>query len=79
MRKKIYLFCITIAFIIISCDDNSKTNDKKNTNDFIAKYGIQTIDYEGCEYIIYKDKNGSDIQMLHKENCKYCVKKQVVK
>ena len=35
-------------------------------------YGLHTIEYEGCEYIIYKDGSAGSVQMIHKHNCKFC-------
>lgn len=71
------IFFLMIAIMVFSCSDKGESKDKKNINDFIAEYGIQTIDYEYCEYIIYKDKKAGGIQMLHKQNCKYCKQKQL--
>tara|TARA_R110002126_G_scaffold206886_3_gene354044 strand:+ start:29592 stop:29822 length:231 start_codon:yes stop_codon:yes gene_type:complete len=75
MRK---IFFLTVAIMFFSCNDKSESKDKKSINDFSAEYGIQTIDYEDCEYIIYKDKKAGGIQMLHKQNCKYCRERQVI-
>ena len=57
-----------IALMVFSCSDKGGSKDKKNINDFIAEYGIQTIDYEDCEYIIYKDKKAGGTRNFHPVN-----------
>ncbi len=58
--KKIYLiYSLLLSVVFFSCKET-------------ANYGIQTLEHEGCEYVIYKDDTRSDVSMVHKQNCKYC-------
>ena len=55
-----------------------KTYKVTKTDNNWIEFGLHTIEYEGCEYIIYKDNSRGSVQMIHKENCKYCKKKALV-
>jgi hypothetical protein len=77
MNKLTYYFYFILAFILFSCDNKAELDTKEVANFYKAEYGIQTIQYENCEYIIYKDKTAGGIQMLHKQNCEYCKQRQL--
>ena len=83
LRNTLY-FVLALVFMGGCCPNNSNvetiekpkiearnytitSSDKNSVN-----FGLQTIDYEGCEYIIYKDNGRSQVEMIHKHNCKYC-------
>lgn len=55
-------------FMGYGCDDGAQ----KEVSPKLFGYGLQTIEHEGCEYILYKDNGRSAVTMVHKQNCVYC-------
>jgi len=72
MNKLMYPFYFIVLLMFFSCVGKYEIENKEVVDFYKAEYGVQTIEHENCEYIIYKDKTAGAIQMLHKENCKYC-------
>lgn len=70
--KLIYVFCLTLSIILFSCSESQKSEIEKRQEGLYVSYGMSTIEYEGCEYIVYKDRSRSQVEMLHKQNCKFC-------
>jgi len=78
MKKLSYVFYLVLSIVLFSCggSDTNTTEVKQQPQTYQANYDIQTIDYEGCEYIIYKDRGRASVQMIHKQNCKHCERRQ---
>ena len=74
MKKQRYYisfaFYLLVAFNFSSCQ--SPTTKEKD----LISFGIQTIEHDSCEYVIFKDTNRSSVAMLHKQNCKYCAQRK---
>jgi hypothetical protein len=70
MKKLTILLTLTIA--LFSCNNTEQSTIYRDQI-FSVDFGIHTITHDGCEYIIYKDVTRSQVQMIHKQNCKYCI------
>ena len=79
MKKLSYVFYLVLSIVLFSCGGNeqpqNQTEEPKEER-LSVPFGITTIDYEGCEYIIYKDDQRSQVEMIHKQNCKHCERRQ---
>lgn len=62
---------LLVVFIFVGCY-NTTQNETMTKEQDLFKFGIQTIEHDGCEYVIFKDNGRSDVEMLHKQNCKFC-------
>jgi hypothetical protein len=48
----------------------------KHQSDDVFLYGIKTIQHDSCEYVIlFKDKGGYPVSIIHKQNCMFCEKR----
>jgi len=76
MKKLSYVFYLVLSIVLFSCGGNTESNIENRQERLSVPFGMTTIQYEGCEYIIYKDNNRSQVEMLHKQNCKFCERRQ---
>ncbi len=79
MKKLSYVFYLVLSIVLFSCDGNEQTqnqNKEPKEGRLSVPFGITTIDHEGCEYIIYKDVQRSQVEMIHKQNCKHCERRK---
>ncbi len=83
-----HIFYLLLALVFVGgCSTNTPTETNKQPTEKMKNYtitkterstvnfGLHTIEYEGCEYIIYKDNSIGSVQMIHKHNCKYCAER----
>lgn len=69
---------ILLAAIMFSCtcnnekNSNCEINTQNVKNNKVYDVGMQTIEHDGCEYILYKDNGRSDIALIHKPTCRFC-------
>jgi hypothetical protein len=66
-----FAYVLLVAVIFCGCDNTTQNETMAKEQD-LFKFGIQTISHDGCEYIMFKDIGSSDVEMLHKQNCKFC-------
>ena len=89
LKLRHYFYIMLVLVISVGCCSNSsnveieelikpevKTYTITKSGKFSLDYGLCTIDYEGCEYIIFKDGSRAQVEMFHKNNCKYCKKRE---
>ncbi|WP_372641332.1 hypothetical protein [Ancylomarina sp.] len=74
MKKLSYVFYLLLSILLFSCGGTSESDNKIEKERYQAEYDIQTIEHDSCEYIIYKEDKG--VQMIHKQNCKFCERRQ---
>ena len=67
--KKIILLILTVL-MMAGCYQ-VKANHKKNI-ELVCDYELESIEYQGCEYIIMQSHFKQHGTMIHKGNCKYC-------
>lgn len=72
--KAIFLVSGLLFGALLMCSEQLQNNPNKKENVF-TNYGIRTIEFEGCEYILYRDFSGNGIQLIHKQNCKFCTER----
>ena len=74
--KAVIVGCTMLASIIF-CGCQARIENKTMTSEKeLFSFGIQTIDHDSCEYILFREPSGGNIQLIHKQNCKYCTKTQ---
>ena len=71
--KKIILLALTIL-MIVGCYQ-SKAYNKKNI-ELVADYRLETIEYQGCEYIVMQSHWKQHGTMIHKGNCRFCAERR---
>lgn len=67
--KKIILLTLT-ALMMVGCYQ-AKANHKKNT-ELVGGYELESVEYQGCEYIIMQSRLKQHGTMIHKGNCQFC-------
>ena len=63
---------LVVLMAVTSC---CNVADKQTADKELPVLGlseIRTIEYEGCEYVVYRDYMSGYTRMIHKGNCKYC-------
>lgn len=68
MKKIILLAFVTL--MMVGCY-RAKANHDKQTN-LVCDYRLQTIVYQGCEYVVMESYFQQRAVITHKGNCKYC-------
>ena len=67
--KKIILLALS-ALMMVGCYQ-AKANHKKNT-ELVGGYELESVEYQGCEYIIMQSRLKRRGTMIHKGNCQFC-------
>jgi len=85
MKAKIIFTLLTISALSISCDQSSpseqtilKAQFQEEIHD-IEHHNIEILEIDECQYIIYKEKDGTNLAygyMAHKGNCNNPVHKE---
>jgi len=68
--KKTLLLILAVIFLS-GCTEQAQDRRHKLAKD---GYYMNTIVYEGCEYVLFEDNRTTDIKFTHKGNCKFCNK-----
>lgn len=68
MNKLIIAICL---IIVSGCVDEKQIEN----NPDIFQFGIHTLEHDSCEYVVFKDNGRSSVSLIHKQNCKFCAKK----
>lgn len=78
MKRNLILLAIT-TLMVVGCYQ-SKAYYKKNI-ELVGGYRLETIEYQGCEYIVMQSHWKQHGTMIHKGNCRFCAerKKQELK
>lgn len=75
-KQGIYLLCIILVGVIVYCGNKLQQNinqARKNSNkeryksNFVKKINIETIKVRNCEYVLWHNGYGSDME--HYEGC----------
>jgi hypothetical protein len=78
MKSKIIFIVLTISALSISCDQPSQSEQAileaqiQGEIHEIEHHNIEILEIDGCQYIIYKEKDGTNLAygyMAHKGNC----------
>ena len=67
--KKIILLALT-TLMMMGCYQAKANHDKQI--DLVGDYRINTIVYQGCEYVVMGSNSKTHSVITHKGNCKYC-------
>ena len=73
-RTFAFAYVLLVAVIFCGCQNTTQNETMEKEQD-LFKFGIQTIEHDGCEYILFKDNGRSAVEMLHKQNCKLCAER----
>lgn len=65
--KKNFLLAFTVL-VLVGC---YQANYKKNIK-LVDGYKLETIEYQGCEYIVMQSHWEQHGTIIHKGNCKFC-------
>ena len=57
--------------IMVGCYEANAYRIKKI--DLVGDYGITTIEYQGCEYVVMQSHFQKRGILAHKGNCRFCV------
>ena len=68
MKKIILLALITL--MMVGCYQAKAYHDKKIS--LVGDYRLETIEYQGCEYIVMQSHWKQHGTMIHKGNCSFC-------
>lgn len=71
--KKIILLALT-TLMVVGCYQ-SKAYNKKNI-ELVADYRLETIEYQGCEYIVMQSHWKQHGTIIHKGNCHFCAERR---
>lgn len=63
---------ISLLFILLTCTSTSSVIEGYNVREFSYQESeeIQTIQYDGCEYVLVKGIGSGVVSITHKGNCK---------
>jgi len=71
--KKIFLLVLT-ALTMVACYRAKAYHD--NQINLVCDYGITTIEYQGCEYVVMQSHFKQHGTLEHKGNCRFCEKRR---
>ena len=67
--KKIILLALA-ALMVVGCYQAKAYHNKKIS--LVGDYRLETIEYQGCEYIVMQSHWKQHGTMIHKGNCRFC-------
>jgi len=71
MKRKLLLTLLTLAsLMMIGCYQVKAYHDKQIK--LVGDYRLETIEYQGCEYIVMQSHWKQQGTMIHKGNCRFC-------
>lgn len=82
MRKIVFYTLLSsiliLSVVLFSCGPSAeeiahRQNGNKNLDSSYRSNQYNVVIIQGCEYILFTDLWGEIKQVLHKENCKYCI------
>ena len=74
MKIKYFVFIVSLFFY--GCYSDTVQNQTMEKEKNLFKGGIQTIEHEGCEYIYLKSNSHGDVEIIHKQNCRFCLERK---
>lgn len=67
--KKNFLLAFSVL-MITGCYQAKAYHDKQT--ELVGDYRLETIEYQGCEYVIVQSDWHKRVAIVHKSNCHFC-------
>ena len=71
--KKIILLAL-LAMMMVGCYEANAYHSKQI--DLVGDYGITTVEYQGCEYVVMQSHFQKHGTLAHKGNCRFCAERR---
>ena len=71
--KKITLLALIIT-MMVGCYQAKAYHNKQS--ELVGDYRLETIEYEGCEYVIAQSHWKQSLVIEHKGNCRFCTERR---
>lgn len=67
-------YVLLIVVIFCGCQPQIQNETMSKEKDLFS-FGIQTVEHDSCEYVLIREPSQGEIEILHKQNCKFCAER----
>jgi hypothetical protein len=75
MERRLFLILLALAsLMMVGCYQVKAYHNKQI--DLVGDYRLETIEYQGCEYIVMQSHWKQHGTVIHKGNCRFCAERR---